>query len=89
MCLDILFQDSSFMYFGSVMTLLKVLLCVLSFSCIVHFTDLHSDEHLGQRKAQSLQQGVQGLSWPSHGHYSPDSLTVVESAAEYKSCTGM
>lgn len=51
---------------------------VLFFSGIVHFTGLHSDDHLGQMEAQSLQQGVQGLSQPSDGHYSPDSLTVVE-----------
>nr|XP_046227807.1 very-long-chain enoyl-CoA reductase isoform X2 [Scatophagus argus] len=43
--------------------------------CFVHITGVRSDEHLGQREAQSLQQGVQGLSQPPGGHHPSDSLT--------------
>ncbi|KAF3703358.1 Very-long-chain enoyl-CoA reductase [Channa argus] len=47
-------------------------------SGIVHSTGVHPDDRLGQREAQSLQQGVQGLSQLPDGHYPPDSLTVLE-----------
>lgn len=50
-------------------------LYVLYSSGIVRITGFHPDDHLGQREAQSLQQGVQGLSQPPDGHYPPDSLS--------------
>lgn len=48
------------------------------FSGIVHVIGVYSDDHLGKRKTQSIQQGVQGLSKPPDGHYSSDSLIVID-----------
>lgn len=47
-------------------------------SGIVHIIGVHSDVHLGQREAQSLHQGVQGLPQPPDGHYPPDTLIVIK-----------
>lgn len=43
-------------------------------SGILHITGIHSNDYLGQREAQSVQQGVQGLSQPQDGHYPPDPM---------------
>lgn len=53
-------------------------ICMLFSSGIVHITGVHSDDHLGQREAQSLQQGIQGLSQPPDGNYPPDYLIVIK-----------
>ena len=43
-------------------------------SGILHFTDVHSNDYMGQREAQGLQPRVQGLSPSQDGHYPPDSM---------------
>ena len=53
-------------------------LYVLSCSGLVHTIGVHSNDHLGQREAQNLQQGVQRLPQPPDGYNTSDSLTVVE-----------
>lgn len=50
----------------------------VSASGLVHIIGVHSDDHLGQREAQNLQQGVQGLSQPPDGYNTVDSLIAVE-----------
>lgn len=47
-------------------------------SCFVHITGVHSDDRVGQRKAQSIQQGVQGLPKRPDGHYPAHSLTMID-----------
>lgn len=62
------------------------MLYILSFSGILHITGVYSDDHLGQRKAQSLHQGIQGLSQSPSGYYTSDSLIMVKAwtSAAYK-----
>lgn len=60
------------------------MLYILSFSGILHITGVYSDDHLGQRKAQSLHQGIQGLSQSPSGYYTSDSLIMVKARTSYK-----